>query len=285
MVGAAEAGGRRDAEIAQRTDAAGGDEKTNTGSAFIVMGVANRRSLPALTLQMFEVEQLATEKDTSEPRKDGSEIRGGIESDAYGAPLAYWVHLKQHPLERGAFERMRGGGGAVRIDASRVLHYTRQGRVRETLATSPLSPVLRQMFDRRGYDANELFAKKIESFLAFAIKKNPKWGDLANLGFAPPTGATASDGGGDSQDAGGNRQLDFEQGMVPVLYPGEEIQDFHFNRPAANYGQYMSHQVDMIAAGAELSGSVVRRKVTGSYSRRGRKYSKTGRCTTSSSRI
>jgi lambda family phage portal protein len=240
------------------------DEKVTTGNAFVVLGVTVRRSDPSLTLQMFETDQLA---DDYEARPEGdNEVRGGIEVDVTGRPVAYHVHLNRHPddiMTRGVSGRPISTK-PVRIPAHRVLHLARQSRVRETLSVTRLAPVLRQMWNRQGYDSNELLAKKKEAFLAFGIKTDPVHGD-GIMPFNPTTGAN-EEPGSETRNAGGYREIAFEPGQVPVTFPGESIEMYNPTRPGPNYEAYMRRQTTMIAAGVGRSPSAITRDYAiGSY--------------------
>lgn len=229
------------------------DEWVTTGNGLAIMSVARIDGRRVLQLQVVEVEQLAVEKDTGGRPLKGNEIRGGVEVNRVGRPLAYWIHRTDHPMESTERE-------PERVPADRVLHLSRQTRPRETLPPSKLAPVMRKMFDRDTYDGAELVAKKMEAFLGFAIKKPA--GGSTQIGFVPPTGATRG-AEGDGRDAGGNRQIQFEPGMMPVLLDGEEIQMFNPQRPGGQYPAYMRAQVSMIAAGAGLGYPIVARDFTG----------------------
>ncbi len=246
-------------------------EFINTGSGFVVLGTRDvfegGRLKLKLTLQAFELEQLANDFDIK-PRP-GNTVRNGLELDKQGAVVAYWVHTEQHPLDgvMPVGDRRSNRTGQLkpqRIEAERVLHLHEQDRPRETLPVTPLSPVLHQLYQRQSYDAAELLAKKIEAFLAIIIRKNSQFG-IGQLGFNPVSGESAAPAGGDSQDAGGNRRIDFTPGTAHVLYEGEDITTVKSDRPGANYEPYTKRQIGMAAAGAGTSYAQVARDFTQSY--------------------
>lgn len=250
-------------------------ESVISGQGFLVLnfqsrsGTAGDRGVPNLQLEMFETEQLATEFDTPGRANrlrftsdQADAIRGGIELDSAGRPIAYLVHLRNHP-EEGHVRRE-----PARIPANRVLHYGEQERVGGVLQPTKLGPVLKDLFNRQGYKANETLAKKIESFFGMVIQKNSRFPDPQNLGIPPAAGTTphgSASGGGDSQTEAGMRQLDFQPGLVPELYENEELKPVESARPGSNFGEFMQRTSDEAAAGAELSGSLVQRRVTSSY--------------------
>ena len=52
-----------------------------------------------LTVQSCEPEQLASELDGTRNPDNGNMIKGGIEVNQFGAPIAFWLYTEQHPLE------------------------------------------------------------------------------------------------------------------------------------------------------------------------------------------
>lgn len=236
-------------------------DKRTVGNAFIVYSIIPRYSATSISLQMFEADQLANPIDCT-PHK-GNEVRAGVEIDPSGRKVAYWIHTRGHPMETWD----RAENKPTRIPADRVFHLRHRRRVRETIGPSRLTPVLPKMWDRSTYDDNELKAKKKESFLGFAIKTNPEYGNGIPA-FDPKTGALQSPGQSQSSTAPDTkyREMLFQQAMVPVLYPGEEIQFFNPDRPGANYDAYQGRQIGMIAAGAgRYYANVARDYSAGSY--------------------
>jgi lambda family phage portal protein len=238
------------------------DERTQVGQGFVVLNFQSRRraqTVPNLQLECFEVEQLATEFDTMRADNNGDRIVNGIRIDSGGRPIEYLVHLRDHPLETGRARQ------PARIPASRVLHYGQPERVGAVLSPSRLAPVLKDIFMRGGYQGNEALAKKIESFLGLAITKNPTYETGDNVGPPPLQGETTGSDGYTS-DERGLRELPFEPGMGVELMPGEKVEPVESSRPGSNYQAYMDVTNREIAAGAGLSGSLVQRRATGSFS-------------------
>jgi len=234
-------------------------EWVTVGNAFIVKNYTKRRDHVGLSLTMYEAEQLASEQ-YCEPLA-GNEMRGGVEVNAKtGEAVAYWLFTQTHPYESAGFQgsRLALDEKPTRIPAERVLHLHRQTRPGETISPSRLSATLYKMHGQKRYDDNEQFGKGIESFPGFVIERDAQYGG-GQIGFNPPAGSTAGPGGVDSVDTAGNRQIDFQPGMVPELYRGEKLHMLNPQRPGAQYADYTDRQIGMVAAGAELSYPLVSR--------------------------
>jgi len=235
------------------------DERVTVGNGFVVLGYERRPNDVGLQLQVFEVEQLATDLDSR--LSNGNEIRGGIEMDKRGRPLAYHVRLDDHAIQS---DMSIAGTTPERIPADRVLHLHRQSRPRELISASEMAPVLRQMWQRQAYDSAEQTAKKLEAFLAFAITKNPEMGPGPigyGRGQSPELGA---DGDGAATENGSTyREINFGPGTIPELAPGEDIKMLDPRRPGSNYDRYMNRQTGMIAAGVDLSYPLISRDFSG----------------------
>lgn len=76
----------------------------------------------------------------------------GVEVDAWGAPLAYWL-WKNHPSER-AF------GGRVRVPAEQIWHTYLRRRVRQRRGIPWFAPALVDMMHHGGWRENQLIASR-----------------------------------------------------------------------------------------------------------------------------
>ena len=72
-------------------------EFVTVGMAMEIQNYTRRAEGVGLTLQVFEPEQLARDRD-KDPTT-GNAIRHGIEIDKYGAPVAFHIGTSEHPLE------------------------------------------------------------------------------------------------------------------------------------------------------------------------------------------
>jgi len=224
-------------------------ELITVGQSFTILSF-RRRNQPGSVVQVIETEQL----DETVTKHGGNEVRNGIEVDAWGAPVAYHVCRKAHPMDsyRPTSER---------IEAGRVCHVMEQERPRQTHGVTRLSAVLAKARTVRMYDAYETLAKKAESCIGFAIQTtDASAGTVPNYGLKGPAGETGL-------DANNNTEWAMEPLMTHRLPPGEELKLINPQRPGAVYEPFMRQQLTEIAAGADWDyANLVRDFSQGSFS-------------------
>lgn len=171
-------------------------------------------------------------------------IQQGIETNAWGAPVAYHV-LRDEPSTSAAL-----GGRTKRIGADRMLHLKNVQRIRQLRGVSIFASVLNRFDDLKDYEESERIAAKIAASMAAYIKKG-----------APDT-YNPQEQGDDTP-----RQMKFRPGMVfDDLRPGEDIGMIDTNRPNPNLETYRSGQMKAIAAGTGPTFSSIARTYDGTYS-------------------
>ncbi len=212
------------------------------GEAFGVLVTVQRANAVGLAVQMFEPEQL--DWTITENRDTGNRVYGGVEIDADGAPVAYWVYSGDHPYDQ-------YNAGSTRIDASRVMHVFRQDRVRATHGATWMHAILEDIYQRRGYRMAEAFAKRMEACIGVQVRYDQWYGGSGsggNWGGAAPSGD-------DRTDAKGNAEIIVEPGMNPDLGHGRYLEVLNPQRPGSQYDPYMKRTADEIAAGGGLDGA------------------------------
>ncbi len=222
-------------------------ELVEAGEVLILLNQRTDDEQVPLVLQEIEPEQL----DTMISDYQGREIRAGIELDAYGGPLAYWVHAREHPLDY--YARY---GGSVRVPAEQVLHLFDPRRVRQSHGVTRLAAVLRKLRHTTMYDEYELMGARTQAaFVAFITQEvvdqsTVTGGSPLSTGLAP---------GQTGQDARGSTEVNIEAVTMPHLLPGESVTFPHKEAPNTNSGPYTNEQNKQIAAGTGLDGASVRR--------------------------
>lgn len=216
----------------------GVSEFATVGQCFLVWSYTPTRANVGLQLQVFETEQLAWELFQT-AGAGTNDVKGGIEVDSVGRPVAYHFHTGEHPLE--SF-----GSDPTRVPAHRVYHLMRQDRPLQTHGVTKLAAVLLKMHHLANYDLNHIVRARMEACIGAVIEQSA---DLTGgaVGVAPPADDTDH-----PTDDRGNRRLRFEPGMAPVLAPGEEIR---FNTPTGvggNYAAFTDQQLVQISAGMGL---------------------------------
>lgn len=191
----------------------------------------NMDSVP-LQIQLLEPDYLDLAKTEG---LDNGNIIHGVEFDAIGTRVAYWM-FSEHPGEVvNSFKRV--GIQSKRVPASEVLHVyekLRPGQVRGV--PHRLASVMLAMRDMDEYDEAELVRKKIESCFA-AMVTQPEGADGPTVGDVSAT-----------RDSNQNRIEAFEPGMILYGKPGEDIK---FGSPSgsAGYNDYARSQYHRFAAG------------------------------------
>jgi lambda family phage portal protein len=205
-----------------------------------------RRAGKDVSLQTLEPEQLYTDLAYS---PDGGAIKGGIEVDEFGAPVAYWFYPKNHPLEGGVGVRRSTGAGddptsPVRIPEDEVIHLYDPERVRQARGLSFMASVLVKLWHLSAYDQYQLVKARIEACVGATIETDPRYDNGQNLtGLPVPSGQS-------STDVNGARQLFTEPGMMWEAPAGKRVNWMPPVNPGNNYQPFTRKQVADFAAGA-----------------------------------
>lgn len=112
-----------------------------------------------MQLQVLEPDFLDTAKDSLTLNNGGARIVQGVEFDALGRRVAYWL-FPEHPGS--AFAT----ASSVRVPAANVLHVFRQLRPGQVRGVSWFAPVLLKFKDADELDDAELMKQKIAACLA-----------------------------------------------------------------------------------------------------------------------
>ena len=189
-------------------------------------------------IQVLEADLLDTNRNYELPGANGY-VRQGIEFDAQGKRVAYWM-WPQHPGENMLlWSRLQ----STRIPADQILHIFAKDRPGQIRGVTSFAPVILKMRDLDDYDDAELWRKKIEScFAAFVVQNSGSEGPvLGNIAQVNPG------------DAGAPGRVEaFRPGMVEYLKPGEDVR---FGSPTsdANYANYSRIQLHAVAAGLGIT--------------------------------
>lgn len=204
-----------------------------------------------LQLQLMEPDFLDAMRDNV--RDGGGWIQHGIEFDALGRRLGYWMY-PVHPGENGYAIMRRGISAESRfVPASEIVHafvVERPGQISGVPWTSGVIVKTRDLSD---YEDAELMRKKIEACNVGAVTQaGGIWGNP----LGPRPGTAPSSAGAN----GSPRPEQFEPGTFNYFGPGESVV---FNDPKGNtaYPSYVKTQKESIGAGvgvpyAKLTGDL-----------------------------
>lgn len=189
--------------------------------------IRSRRDVKAkpipLRLQVLEADFLDVSKDGLSTA-DGGFIMQGIEHDADGRRVAYWL-FEVHPGENRLFRSM----SSRRIPADEILHVyyaERPGQIRGVPVGASAMLRLKSLDE---YDDAELMRKKVAAcFGAFVEDANDPLPGETNEGSYPIER--------------------LEPGMIEYLKPGKKV-TFGNPPPSEGYGEYTTTFLRSIAAG------------------------------------
>ena len=194
---------------------------------------------------------------------DTQDIRGGVEIDQYGAPVAYHIR-KAHQGDWWAAAQSMTWERVLREDGfgrARVVHnYTADRASQHRGGAGMLTPVIQRLKMLIKYDGVELDASIV----------NAIFGAYVESPFDPQlvTEAMGGDGGlGDGGLVNGYQTMraDFHNerkiaagGVVmPILFPGEKINTVNAARPSSNFKDFEAAVLRNVAAGCGLSAQQV----------------------------
>ena len=109
------------------------------------------------SLQFIEADYL--DEEYNNRTKDGNEVRMGVELDANGKPIAYWM-FEEHPHHRDQFGT-RTARKHIRVAADEIIHCFIQERAGQTRGVPMMSNVLSRLKMLDGYEEAELVASRI----------------------------------------------------------------------------------------------------------------------------
>lgn len=171
-----------------------------------------------LQLQLLEADHLDETK--TETLAGGGRIIQGVELDAAGQRVAYWL-FNQHPGDSAAWSR--ASRTSERVPASDVLHIYAQKRPGQHRGTPDLAPAVTRLRALDDYQEAELERARVQACLAAFITS-------PSLGAGGPLGGRT-----DAQT--GERRTTLAPGMMERLLPGEDVE---FVAPSGN-GAYSDH--------------------------------------------
>lgn len=166
--------------------------------------------------------------------RNGNEVVAGIEFDAIGRRVAYWMY-RQHPSDGGNLADL------VRVPAEQVIHHyipLRPGQIRgEPVTTQAL--IKAYVFDQ--YDDAELERKKSRAQFTGVIKKNYESDE--DWQFDPMSGEPIDTDNADVP------MFDLQPGTFPSLLPGEDVTLFDGDDTGSGYFDFARMQLMGMAAG------------------------------------
>lgn len=196
------------------------------GESFTVMSDIGMADKPIpLTLEVIDPERVETPPGKlANPR-----VRMGIEYDARGVIVAYWIR-KTHP-----FDNLDISEQFDRVPADRVLHVYEQWFAGQSRGLPWLTRTLNRVKDTKDFDEATIIAAQVEACFAAFVKTALPPGDAA---------AAAAAGAGD-----GRRYEDIRPGSIRYLSHADEMYFSQPSRPGNAFQPFMEWQHRRMAAG------------------------------------
>ena len=188
-------------------------------------------------IEVLEPDFLDTSRDSLLASRSTSdnEVREGIEYDAIGRRVAYWL-FDRHP---GGVLNLRSGLASRRVPASEILHVYRQDRPGQMRGVTWFAPIAMAMQDLDDMQDAQLMRQKIAAcFAAFRVSPD---GD-----FEPTNNSTS----GETADIAGLSNI--MPGRIQNLAQGEDIR---FSSPPAvdGYDKFTRLVLQSAAAGMGIT--------------------------------
>jgi len=190
-----------------------------------------------LQVQLLVADFVPLEKN--ERARNGNLIKAGIEFNAIGQKVAYWMY-RQHP---GSFNVMGTANQLVRVPASEVLHIFEPVEPGQVRGIPRLAAVLNRLRSLGNYDDAVLFRQEVANLFAGFIKKVAPDGPPV---LDPITGQPVE------RDRSGDPVIGLEPGTMNELYDGEEVQFSDPPDAGSTYKDFMRQQLQAAAEGAGI---------------------------------
>jgi lambda family phage portal protein len=196
----------------------------------------------------------------------GNMIAGGVEVDAYGAPVAYWI-LKQHPgdlVQRPGFspipERIDAWDTALNLP--RVLHIYKKERPEQLRGVGMLATVIELLGMIADLTDAELFAAVMSAMIAI-VYKSPGAQPMPEPDYGEDDGNLGHDGGPPLHDQ--QPQYKMESGSIMEIDSDAEVDIKSPGRPNSAFDPFFQAIVRQIGAAIGIPAGVLMLLFNSSY--------------------
>lgn len=195
-------------------------ELLEAGECFVKINFSSQKK--NILLQFIDADRIWSNRTESVV---GNEIRNGIEIDANGKHVAYYVN--DHP---GAYTKKTE---EKRVQAKDMIHLFFRKRIDQTRGVPIFSSVINQLHDLNEYVEAELVSARIAACLSVMIRRQHQ--------------------GLPSQNDDGDNIQSLHPGMIARLAPGEDIAVIDPKRPGDQFPAFTAFQIRSVASGVNLS--------------------------------
>lgn len=223
-----------------------------SGDVFCALPLIQRPGNPyALKILLIEADRVCNPPGVFDER-----IRGGVEVDAFGAPIAYYIAQK-HPLDTRASANtwIRVPAFGSETGRRNILHLMEFERPGQRRGVPFLAPVIEALKQLTRYSEAELMAAVISSMLTVFITSNTPETPLGEV--VPPE---------QQVDAGDQNTYELGNGAIIALAPGEDVKEVNPTRPNAAFDGFVTAMTRQIGAALEIPYELLIKHFTASYS-------------------
>lgn len=225
------------------------------GDVFVVLPYQKpTRDFPfGFRIQLVEAERVMNPNY----KKDTKELSGGVEKDANGAPIAYYI-ARTHPnntLYTKVTEWDRIPAFNPKTGLRNVIHLFDMIRIGQTRGVPYLAPIIELLKQLGRYTEAELSAAVIAACLTVFVKSES--GDPSLSPMAP-----TSEVGGTTAD----EDYKLGEGAIIDLRPGEDVSTVNPGRPNALFDPFVQAIFRQIGMALEIPYEVLIQHFTASYS-------------------
>jgi lambda family phage portal protein len=185
-----------------------------------------------------------------------TQMRGGVETDEYGRPQAYYIRKMStwigmlFPAYMGIAAEWERIPAETSWGRKRVIHCMAQERVDQTRGKPILSPVIEQFRMLDSYQRTELQSSIVNSLVAGVIET-----PLDPAGIAEMMGGDANQ----YLATKGEYRIQLEGGTFIPLYPGDKMTPFTPARPAPQFSNFVEAVLRQIGTAIGLPYELVQK--------------------------
>lgn len=199
----------------------------------------------------------------------GTDLLGGVEVDAFGAPVAYWF-TNIHPGDLGTGQlRLVRTREWMRIPAfgevtgrPLVLHLMESERPGQRRGVPVLAPVMEKLKQLSRYSEAELMAAVVSSYFTAAItSENPE----TPIGQVVAEADKVNDKDDVQNGTTEAQSMQLGPGILLGLAPGESIQSVNPARPSTAFDGFVRSVLMQVGVGLNIPYHVLIKEFDGSY--------------------
>lgn len=200
--------------------------------------VADPASRWGIRFQLLEADWL--DEKLNEDLPNGNRIIMGVELDASGRPVAYWLHAR-HPGDI-----KRGSGDRIRYPSAELRHYFIAERPEQVRGVPWMHAAMSRLYQLGEFDDAAILAARLGADKFMILEDSEGMAaDMADGQLATP-----EDGNAPSINEGtGALYYQSQKGSIDILPRGTKVADWNPNYPSDTYGPFVLAALRGVATG------------------------------------